>query len=63
MSVLTLILILAFLGLVAYFVNRSPINATFKWIIQAVLVVVAVILVLVAFGVWDEVKNIRVPKV
>lgn len=62
MSVLALVLILAFLGLVAYFVNRSPINDTFKWIIQAVLVVVAVLLVLMAFGVWDSVRDIKVPR-
>lgn len=63
MSVLTLILILVVLGIVGYFVNKSgAINATFKWLINAVLIVVAVLLVLVAFGVWQEVRDVKVPK-
>lgn len=63
MSVLTLIIILVVLGIAAYFVNaNAKINATFKWLINAVLIVVAVLLVLVAFGVWDNVRDIKVPK-
>lgn len=63
MSVLTLVLILVVLGIVAYFVNKNAnINATFKWLINAVLIVVAVLLVLSAFGVWQEVRDIKVPK-
>lgn len=63
MSVLALIIILVVLGIVAYFINVSgKINATFKWIINAVLIVVAVLLVLSAFGVWQEVRDIKVPR-
>lgn len=63
MSVLALILILVVLGIVAYFINTSAkITPTIKWIINAVIVTVAVLLVLSAFGVWDEVKNIKVPR-
>lgn len=63
MSVLTLVLILCFLGVVAWLVNaKAPIGPTFKMIINIVLVVVAVILVLSAFGVWEEVKDVQVPK-
>lgn len=63
MSVLALILILVVIGVAAYFINTSAkITPTLKWIINAVLVVVAVLLVLSAFGVWDEVKSIKVPK-
>lgn len=63
MSVLVLILLLAFFGVIAYFVNTSAkLNPTFKWLINAVLIVVAVLLVLSAFGVWDELRNVKVPK-
>lgn len=37
-------------------------NGTIRWIINAVIIVIAVILVLAAFGVWEEVKSIKVPK-
>lgn len=64
MSVMVLILILVVLGVVAYFVNTSAkINGTFKWLINAVLIVVAVLLILTAFGVWDELKGMKVPKI
>lgn len=65
MSVIGLIVILLFIGGVLWLVNyKIPnLNGTIKWIINAVLIVVAIILVLVAFGVWDQVRDIRVPKV
>lgn len=64
MSVITLVLILCFLGFIAWLVNyKAPIGATFKMIINIVLIIVAVILVLMAFGVWQEVRNIQVPKI
>lgn len=63
MSVLGLVLLLCALAVGAYFVNTSAvINTTFKRIINFVLVVAAILLVLVAFGVWDEVKDVKVPK-
>lgn len=64
MSVITLLIILIFLGIVAYFVNTSAkLNSTFKWIINAVVIVLAVILILMAFGIWGEIKNVQVPKI
>jgi hypothetical protein len=64
MSVIALVLLLCFLGFVAWLVNaKAPISATFKLIINIVLIVVAIILVLSAFGVWEEVKSVRVPKI
>lgn len=51
------------MGVAAYFINASSkVNATFKWIMNLVLVVVAALLVLEAFGVWDQVKDVKVPK-
>ncbi len=64
MSVIALVLILCFLGLVAWFVNyKTPIGPTFKMIINIVLILVAVILVMVAFGVWDQVRGVKVPHI
>ena len=64
MSVVALVLILCFLGGIAWLVNaKVPIGPTFKMIINVVLIIVAIILVLVAFGVWQEVKDVQVPKI
>ncbi len=63
MSVVALVLILCFLGGIAWLVNvKIPIGPTFKLIINLVLIVVAIILVLHAFGVWDQVRGVQVPK-
>lgn len=63
MSVITLVVILCFLAGVAWLVNtKMPGGATIKLIINIVLVVVAVVIALSAFGIWDEVKNVKVPK-
>lgn len=64
MSVIALILILCFLGCVAWLVNaKAPIGPTFKLIVNIVLIVVAVIITLSAFGIWDTVRDVRVPKI
>lgn len=64
MSVLGLLVLLIVLGVAAFFVNaKMPIGATFKMIINIVLIAVAVMLCLVAFGVWDEVRGMKVPKI
>ena len=65
MSVIGLVVILLFLAAILYFVNvkGAALNATIKMIINIVVIVTAIILVLVAFGVWDEVRGIKVPKI
>lgn len=65
MSVIALIVLLCFLAAVLYFVNTkfSAMNATIKLIINIVVVAIAVILCLVAFGVWDEIRGMQVPKI
>lgn len=63
MSLLVLLLILAAMGVAAYFINASQkINSTFKWFMNLVLIVVAALLILEAFGVWDQVKSVKVPR-
>lgn len=64
MSILTLILILCFIGFVLWFINAKgdKLNSTIKLLINIVLVIVAVVLCLSALGVWDQLKNAQVPK-
>lgn len=63
MSVIALIIILLFLAGILWLVNTKipNMNAVLRWIVNAVIIVVAVVLVLSAFGVWSEVKSIKVP--
>ena len=64
MSVIALVLILLFLGGLLWLINcKIPgLNPTIKWLINAVVIVVAILLVLSAFGVWEQVKGVRVPR-
>lgn len=64
MSVLVLIVLLLVLAAVLWLVNvkGAAMNATIKMIINIVVITLAILLVLSAFGVWDQVKNIQVPK-
>ena len=64
MSIIALVVILLVLAGIAWLVNtKMPGSGTIKLIINIVLIVAAVILVLQAFGVWQEVKTIQVPKI
>lgn len=64
MSVLVLIVLLLVLAAVLWLVNvkGAAMNATIKLIINIVIIAVAILMVLSAFGVWDQVKDIQVPK-
>jgi hypothetical protein len=64
MSGLGLVAMLVVLGFAAWLVNtKFPVSGTIKMIINVVLIVIAIILCLVAFGVWDEVRNMKVPHI
>lgn len=65
MSVIGLIVVLLFLAGILWLVNAKipNLNPTIRWIINAVLIVIAAVITLAAFGVWEEVKGIRVPKI
>lgn len=65
MSVIGLLIILLFLAAILYFINsKAPaMNGTIRMIINIVIIAIAIILVLVAFGVWDEIRGIKVPKI
>lgn len=65
MSLITLLIILVILAGILWLVNvkGAALNATIKLIINIVVIIVAVVLCLQAFGIWDEVKNVNVPKI
>lgn len=66
MNLIILLGVLALLVVIGYLVNKKMVDpgvATLKLVINFVLIVVAVILALSAFGVWDQVKNVEVPKI
>lgn len=65
MSVIGLIVILLFLAAVLWFVNvkGAALNPTIRMIINIVVIAIAIILTLVAFGIWDEIRGMKVPKV
>ena len=63
MSIIGLILILAFLGVLAWVTNyKLPISPGFKMIIHVVLFIIAVLICLSAFGILDQVKDAKVPR-
>lgn len=64
MSVIALVVLLCFLGVLYWLVStKGGGMGMIATIIKVVLVIVAVILCLYAFGVWGEVKSIQVPRI
>lgn len=63
MSLIALIVILVALGVGLWWVNSTPkMNSTIKTLLNFVLIATAVILVLSAFGIWQEIRDVKVPK-
>ncbi len=64
MSVIGLIFILVLIAVACWLVNaKLPISPGWKMFINVILAVIAVVLCLVAFGIWDEIKGMKVPKI
>lgn len=64
MSVIGLLVILVILGIIAWAVSvKLPVSANIKLLINIVIAVIAILLCLSAFGVWDEVRDMKVPKI
>lgn len=64
MSVIGLLVILVILGIIAWAVStKLPVGANIKLLINIVIAIIAVLLCLSAFGVWDEVRDMKVPKI
>lgn len=62
-SVIGLVLILCFLAVAAYFTKTKVPAGAIQTIILVVLIIVAIVLALSAFGVWDEIRGVQVPKI
>lgn len=64
MSLISLLIILVVLGVVAYLINAYlPMDARIKSIAIWVIIIIAIFIVLSAFGVCGAVKGVAVPKV
>lgn len=63
-NVVTLVVVLLFIGGLGVLVNKvgDKINKTVLWLLNAALIVVAVLFLLDAFGIWDLVKGTKVPR-
>lgn len=65
MTIFATVLILLFLAGAYWLVNLKypdKVRQPFKFLINVVLIGSAIFLVLYAFGIWDTVRNARVPK-
>ena len=63
MSLLALVVVIALIGLIVGLVQRTPwIADTFKAMTWWVGVIAAIFAILVAFGVFDLIQTIRVPR-
>jgi small-conductance mechanosensitive channel len=61
MSLITLVIVLVVLGVILWAINAYiPMDATIKKILNGVVVLVAILFVLSAFGVLDSLSGIRV---
>ena len=63
MSLITLLIVLIVFGVFLWWFHTLPIDPKVKWIITVVIIVVLTLFVLNAFGVWEEIKAVRVPKI
>lgn len=61
MSLITLVIVLVVIGVILWAINTYiPMDATIKKILNGVVVLVAILVVLSAFGVLDSLSGIRV---
>lgn len=61
MPILTVLLVLVVVGVVLYLLERFvPMDATIKWIIRAVIIIVLIVWLLKIFHVWGAVNSISV---
>lgn len=61
MSLITLVIVLVVLGVILWAINAYiPMDATIKKILNGVVVLIAILFVLSAFGVLDSLTGIRV---
>ena len=60
MNVLVVILVLVIIGVIMWYVNaKVPMQPAIKTILNIVVVILVIIYLLRAFGVWDDVASAR----
>ena len=63
MSVLGLILLIVAIGVILFLINAYvPMESNVKKILNVVVVIILILILLHAFGVIDELRGVRVPK-
>jgi hypothetical protein len=60
MSLVTVIITLAVVGFLLWLINRIPMQPTIKTIINAIVVIIAVVWLFKIFGLWAYLSNITV---
>lgn len=61
MSLIALVIVLAIVGVLLYFVNTiQQIDPTVKKIINIVVVIAIILFLLKVFGVWGEISTIKI---
>jgi hypothetical protein len=61
MSILIILLVLLIAGVLVYIIDRFlPMDATIKLIFRIVVIIVLIIFLLKAFGVWGTLSNVKV---
>lgn len=64
MSIVFLVLIIAALGIGAYLMRKVKIiDPLFRLIIQIILIVIAILVALQAFGILDSIRGAKVPRI
>jgi len=64
MSILALIIGLVLLGVLMWAINAYiPMQPTIKKILNVAVVIAVILFLLYVFGIWGELKSIRVPRV
>jgi len=63
MSLIALIVLLAVIGGILYFINvKIPMPGWLKTTINVVVAIAVLVLLLQVFGIWNEVRGVQVPK-
>jgi hypothetical protein len=64
MSIIGLILVLVLVGVVLWLINAYiPMDAKVKMILNIVVVIILILFILSAFGVLDDLRGMKVPKI
>lgn len=61
MNVLTVIFVIAIVGLILWAIEQYlPMSAPIKRLLQIVVVIILIIWLLQGFGVWDDVRGVKI---